>query len=312
MKQIYALTLRNTRLFFRDKGTFFTSLITPLILLLLYATFLANLYEDSFTAMLSGSSPISEGLIRGAVAGQLVSSLLAVSSVTVTFCSNMLMVQDKVTGARRDLTVCPVRTSHLAIGYYLSTALTSLLVCFGALAIGLAFIYARGWYLSAADVALLFVDTILLVMFGTAISSIINYFLTSQGQISAVGTVVSAGYGFICGAYMPISQFGKGLQNAVMFSPGTYGTALLRRHAMQSVLLAMEREGVPKAMTDAMREMVDMKLFFFGRTVAEWVMYLVLFGSTLALVSVYLVINLVNERRENAARCRSAAAAELL
>ena len=30
--------------------------------------------------------------------------------------------------------------------------------------------------------------------------------LTTQGQLSAVGTIVSAGYGFICGAYMPISN----------------------------------------------------------------------------------------------------------
>ena len=35
------LTRRNVRLFFKDKGMFFTSLITPMILLVLYVTFLA-------------------------------------------------------------------------------------------------------------------------------------------------------------------------------------------------------------------------------------------------------------------------------
>ena len=44
------LTRRNSKLFFKDKGMFFTSLITPVILLVLYATFLAKVYRDSFAS----------------------------------------------------------------------------------------------------------------------------------------------------------------------------------------------------------------------------------------------------------------------
>ena len=45
-----------------------------------------------------------------------------------------------------------------------------------------------------------------LVLFGTVLSGIVCYPLQTQGQMSAVCTIVSAGYGFICGAYMPISN----------------------------------------------------------------------------------------------------------
>ena len=48
MKSIGILIKRNIKLFFKDKGMFFTSLITPAILLVLYATFLGNVYKDSF------------------------------------------------------------------------------------------------------------------------------------------------------------------------------------------------------------------------------------------------------------------------
>ena len=51
---------RNVRLFFRDKGMFFTSLITPAILLVLYATFLAGVYRDSFTAALPPALQLPE------------------------------------------------------------------------------------------------------------------------------------------------------------------------------------------------------------------------------------------------------------
>lgn len=42
MRETLALTRRNSKLFFKDRGMFFSALITPLILLVLYATFLAN------------------------------------------------------------------------------------------------------------------------------------------------------------------------------------------------------------------------------------------------------------------------------
>ena len=50
MTGLGALIKRNCKLFFKDKGMFFTSLITPAILLVLYVTFLGNVYRDSFTA----------------------------------------------------------------------------------------------------------------------------------------------------------------------------------------------------------------------------------------------------------------------
>ena len=73
------LIKRNIKLFFKDKGMFFTSLITPAILLLLYATFLGNLYQDNFTALLTGPVKLSDDIVDGLVGGQLISSILAVS-----------------------------------------------------------------------------------------------------------------------------------------------------------------------------------------------------------------------------------------
>ncbi|HBJ18379.1 MAG TPA: ABC transporter, partial [Clostridiales bacterium] len=41
MTGLLPLIKRNTKLFFKDRGMFFSSLITPMILLVLYVTFLA-------------------------------------------------------------------------------------------------------------------------------------------------------------------------------------------------------------------------------------------------------------------------------
>ncbi len=297
MSQLLYLVRRNTKLFFKDKGMFFSSLITPIILLVLYATFLANVYRDSFSAGMPKGFSVPEKLINGCVGGELLSSLLAVCCVTVAFCSNMLMVQDKVTGSRNDLTITPVKKSVLALGYYISTALTTLIVCL--IAAGASFIYLAntGWYLSVSDILLVLVDVFLLVMFGTAISSIINFFLSSQGQISAVGTIVSAGYGFICGAYMPISQFGSTLQKVISFLPGTYGTSLIRNHALRGVFEEMKAQNFPSDVIEGIKDSIDCNLYFFGDKVQIGTMYFIVGGATLFLIAVYVLINLLRKNR---------------
>lgn len=294
MTGLWNLIRRHCKLFFKDKGMFLTSLITPVILLVLYVTFLGNVYRDSFTSALPAGFSIPEELIGGTVGGQLLSSLLAVSCVTVSFCCNMIMVSDKVTGARRDLTVSPVKKSTLALSYYLSSFFSSVLVCLLALGAGCIYLARVGWYLTAGDVLCMVLDIFLLVLFGTALSSILSVFMHSQGQISAAGTVVSAGYGFICGAYMPISQFGAGLQKVLSFLPGTYGTGLLRNHALRGVFAQMRAQGFPDMVVEAIKDSIDCNLYFFDSAVPLRAMYWIMAGTVAVLLGVYVLLNLLH------------------
>lgn len=297
MKKTGYLIKRNMKLFFKDKGMFLTSLITPMILLVLYVTFLGSVFWETFTSAIPDGLEVSENLIDALVGGQLFSSLLAVCCVTVAFCSNLLMVQDKVSGARTDLTMAPVKSSSLALGYYIASAAVTLIICLVTTGIGFLYLANIGWYFSATDVIGILLDVFLLVMFGTALSSIINFFLSSQGQISAVGTIVSAGYGFLCGAYMPISNFSEGLQKALMFIPGTYGTSLLRNHAMGGACEALLKEDVPKGVVNAIKDTVDCNLEFFEHSVDIPTMYLVMGISVIVLLAVYILMNIVGGKK---------------
>lgn len=289
------LVRRNTKLFFKDHGMLISSLITPIIMLVLYATFLANVYHDSFVSSIDGAIEVSEKLIDATVGGELFSSLLAVSCVTVSFCCNMIMVRDKVTGARRDLTVTPVKRSTMALSYYISTLFSTIVVSLIAMGACLLYLANTGWYLSVTDILLIVLDVFLLTMFGTALSSIINSFLTTEGQIAAVSTTVSAGYGFICGAYMPISQFGSGLQKVLSFLPGTYGTSLIRNHAMRGVFAEMRRTGFPAEVVEAIRDSIDCNLYFFGTKVTNGMMLLVMCVTEAVLVALYVLIHLLKK-----------------
>ena len=277
---------------------FITALMTRMILLVLYVTFLANVYEDSFVQLLSAFGITAEqSVLNGCVGGQLFSSLLSVSPITVAFCSNMLMVQDKVTGSYKDLTVTPVKTATMALSYYLASFFSTMIICL--LAAGACFVYLWqvGWFFSMTDMLLMLLDTLVLVLFGTAFSAAVNVFLTSQGQISAVGSIVSACYGFICGAYMPISSFADGLQKVLSFLPGTYGTSLMRNHSLQGVIAQLEADGLPAEGVTALRDLLDCNIYFFDHTVPVWGMYCVLGGFTLAFLGVYVGVTLWQIKR---------------
>lgn len=291
MNTFLALNKRNIKLLFKDKWMFVTSLITPAILLVLYVTFLGNTYRDSFTSNLSAYPKLSKGIIEGLVGGQLISSILAVSCITVAFCSNFLMVQDKANGTIKDLRISPVKSAALSLSYYAAALLSTLIICFSAAGICLAYVAVVGWYMSLADVFFLFLAILLLALFGTALSSIINFFLSTHGQISAVETILSAGYGFLCGAYMPISSFDEGLQKILSFLPGTYGTSLIRNHTMQGALAEMQNQGIPTDVVEKIKDSLDCNLYFSGNLINTEQMYMILGITVLVLIGIYILLN---------------------
>lgn len=296
MRELRVLVKRNCKLFFKDKGMFFTSLVTPLILLVLYATFLSDLYKSSFLSSIPENIEIKESVINSIVCGQLISSLLAVSCVTVAFCSNLLMVNDKISGARRDLLTSSINPAILSLSYFIATAFTTFIVCFFALCMGFIYFAIVGWFLTVLDVFALLLDIVLLVLFGTALSSIINSLLSTNGQVSAVGTIVSAGYGFICGAYMPMYSFAIGLQRVLSFLPGTYGTSLLRMHCMRGGLNQLASAGIPSEAIEQIKNSVDCNVYFFNNKVEILPKYLILIVSTIVLIAIYVLM--CNKRKK--------------
>lgn len=298
MRRMCELVLRNTKMYFKDMGMFLTSLITPAILLILFMTFLGSIYKNSFVSAIPKGLEVSDKLISGLVAGQLSSAMLATSCVTVAFCSNLLMVQDRANGTRRDLIVSPIKKTTLGLSYFLASILSTLIVNLAATMICFIYIGCMGWFLSVVEALLAILDVILLTLFGVSLASCINYFLNTQGQASAVGTIVSSCYGFVCGAYMPISSYGKGLQNFMAFLPGTYGTSLIRNHMMNGVLDSLS-EQLPSETIKAMKDSVDVNLYFFDNSVEVWHMYLILLSFIVLFMALYLVFVKFIKRREN-------------
>lgn len=296
MKTVFLLTGRNIRIYFKDKVTFFTSLITPVILLILYVTFLRSVYVDSLLAGMPEGFEIPEKLINGFTGGWLVSSILGVSAVTVAFCSNNIMAMDKVSKRINDFYVTPVKRGQMAVAYYFANFFTTLLVCLIALAVSLLFLGKTGWYLTLQDIPYILLDVLGCVFFGTSLAAFVEQFVSTQGGISAVSTAVSSMYGFVCGAYMPIAQFADGIQKFVSFVPGTYGTVLLRNHFMHGAIAELTKD-LPAEMTEELRKAFDNTIFFFDNEVSITAQYAVLFGSSAVILLLYVLTSNLRKKK---------------
>lgn len=283
------LVLRHTVLFFKDKGRFLTALITPIVLIVLYMTFLGTVYHDSLDSIVKYFD-VSQKTIDAFVNGYLFSSLLAVSCVTVSFCSNMVMVQDKADHKVKDLLIAPVSQTTLALSYFVSTLIITMIINITALLACFIVLGTSHWILPIQDILYCLFDIFLLTLFGTSLSSIINYFLTTQGQISAVSSIVSAGYGFLCGAYMPISQFTPAVRTFIKFLPGTYGTTLIRNHLLKSLFTKLGTK-VPVDVMNVIHQSFDTSFTLMGYTVTQTMMYLIMIFTCVILLLIYISLN---------------------
>ena len=288
LRKMRYLTLRNIKLYFKDKMTFLVSLITPLILLVLFIAFLKSTYEDSILSIIQGFD-LDQSLIDALTGGWLFSSVLATSCMTVAFCSGMMVI-DKINRANIDFMVSPVKKSTLQLSYVLANLFSTFIITFVLLIVGLIYLACVGFYITFVDILLIVFGIIITSLFGTILANIIWTFTHSQGVVSGVCTLVSALYGFICGAYMPINTMGQGMQYFVSLLPGTYATVLFRQGFLNSVLNRM-RETLPQGMINGIASGFDVKMSFFGHDVSTLALILVISISTIVLLGVFLFIN---------------------
>ena len=299
VKKLFALVSRNMKCYFKDKFLFFVSLITPMILLLLFVTFLRGVYIDSFKNIFAQFDfTADDDIINGLAGSWLLSSIMAVCSVTVAICSNAVMIQDKIEGPISDLSVSPVKGTTVSLSYFIANFLVTLAVMLCVLAVGSIYLAVVGWYIPIGDFMLILVDIICCVLFGTLVAGVIESFISTQGGMSALSTLVSSMYGFICGAYMPLSQFAEGMRNAICVLPGTYSVGILRKHFMGGYVEKLGELGLSAEGQKVVFDGFDGNLYVGGTEIPLWAMYVILLGTCAVLLVAYILIVVFKNRKK--------------
>ncbi len=201
-----------------------------------------------------------------------------------------------------DINVSPIKRTTVAVSYFISNFFVTFIVIVTIMLIGHIYLACVGWYIPVSDVFMILVDCICGILFGTLLAGIVESFISSQGGISAVSTLVSSMYGFICGAYMPFSQFSEGLRNFLGLLPGTYGVGIMRNHYMNGYIDEIVKGATDPTVADnlskGLKDGFDANLYVFGNRIPLGAMYGILLGSCAVLLAVYIVIIILRNKNK--------------
>jgi len=208
------------------------------------------------------------------------------------------MVNDKIENSINDFNVSPVKSTTISLGYFISNFFVTFIVMMCVMVIGHIYLAAVGWYIPVGDVFMIILDSICCILFGSLLAGIVESFITTQGGLSAVATLVSSMYGFICGAYMPLSQFSEGLASIIGLLPGTYGVGILRNHYMSGYIDELVRSGVPAESIKGISDGFDMNIYVFGNSVPLGAMYGILLGTCAVLLAAFVGIVIIKNKKK--------------
>lgn len=232
MTQMKELIKRNLRLYFRDRGMVFFSLLTMLIVIVLMLFFLGDMsvrgIEDACEPFARDAAKLHDNALRYVMLWT-VAGILAINSVTVPLSVTSIMVRDAAEHRLRAFSVSPVPRLSLAFGYIGATWLCSVAIGMLTLLLSEIFMLTQGFAPLSAGAHFAVLG---LVMINSLVYSSMMYFLArlvgSQGAWSGLGTVISTVVGFLGAIYVPMGSLPAGVQSVLKCTPVLWGTAMLR------------------------------------------------------------------------------------
>ncbi|MCR5462601.1 MAG: ABC transporter permease [bacterium] len=291
MRQILSLTKRNMTVFLRDKTGVFFSLLSPLLVLLLFILFLGDLQIDSVKGALESNGVLNlfESNFPKAVAyNWLIAGVLGVSCITVSFSCLSVIISDREKGIENDFKASPISNVKVYISYILGVFLSTLLIMIIVSFAGLIFLAISGSLnMKVVDYLILYGSIIL----GSFNASLFAYALTSfiktTGAHGAFTGLICAVSGFLIGAYMPLSSFPKPIQYVCSIIPGSHTAGLARVSLLNNYMEEASSKSVEVA--NSLSDYFSIKINLFNNQIDKTGMFTFLLISTI----IFLIINIV-------------------
>lgn len=269
------LVQRNLKLFFRDRGAVFFSLLSVLIIITLYVLFLGGVQLRYIEAE-AGRAVEEAGWL---VNSWILAGILAVSTVTVSLGAYGTMVNDVHGGQVRDFLASPVSRSRLVAGYMISSALISFLICLAAFAVAEACIALSGGKALDPSQALEALGVLALSIFSfSSIVCFITSFVKTPRALGTLSTVAGTAIGFVTGIYLPPGQLPEAVTTVMKFIPFSHSAAWLRQVFTREPVNRVFA-GAPPGMAETYREFYGITMRFGDVYVEPWMMGLIIAAS---------------------------------
>lgn len=295
MEQLSALTGRNLKQYFRDRGAVFFSLLSMVVVICLMLFFLGDMNVENMKSLLS-SFPGRDTANDASYAELVVltwtcAGILSINAVTVTLAVYSVMIKDRVSGKLNSFYTSPVSRAVIAGSYIAAAWVASLIVCTITLVVTEVYCVTKGLQVFSAITHVKLIGMIMVNSFAYAsIMYLAALLARTEGAWSGIGTVVGTLVGFLGGIYIPIGTLADAVQMIMKCTPVIYGTAMFRSTMMQEVL-DQAFHGVPEEVVREYRDVMGIDLTFFDRSITgreEWLILLVC-GILFLLIGVWVL-----------------------
>ena len=241
MRGILGLIKRNLLLFFKDWQSILFSLLTSIIVLVLYLLFLKGTFVSAMQSAMEQYpglvSMIAEKDIDMFANLLLLTGILGSAMISVPFSCITTLVRDRANKVDYDILATPMKRGQIIFAYFVSAVLSSTLLTGFILAIGLVGISLQGdTHLNGIQLVKAFAVVALGSISASAIFMIVVLFFKTVSACEAFFGILSAASGFVIGAYIPISQFSNEVQTVCNLFPASQITIMLRNILLNGLL----------------------------------------------------------------------------
>ena len=255
MRGILGFIKRNVLLFFKDWQSILFSLLTSIIVLVLYLLFLKGTFVSAIQSAMEQYPGLASMVLQKDIDMFanlfLLSGILGSAMISVPFSCITVLVKDRANKVDYDILATPMKRGQIIFAYFVSAVLSSTLLTGIILAVGLIGICMQGnMYLNISQVIKAFSIVALGSISASAIFMIVVLFFKTVSACEAFFGILSAASGFVIGAYIPISQFSNEVQTVCNLFPASQITIMLRNILLNGLLehINISLQGVDQGM----------------------------------------------------------------
>ncbi|MGA3598654.1 ABC transporter permease [Lysinibacillus agricola] len=285
MEALSSLVQRNSKVFRRDKTQVFFSLLSVLIVIVLYAVFLQKMQVDAIEQMTEATPELVTMVNEWLVAG-----LLSMIAVSTTLAAYGIAVKDLESKAQADFLTAPISRATIQFSYVINALIVGCIFSFIALIGCEIFIVATGGELLSFRN---FVNVVGILFLSVLLASVFNLFLVlfvnTQNSFSTLGTIVGTAIGFLCGVYVPVGALPTFAQNLIMYFPISHTTLLLRNSFMESSISKVF-DGVPASYVEDYKINYGIVYELHGNILSTSTSVIIIFVSIIVLATLSIIL----------------------
>ena len=237
MKDFIGLTKRNILIYFKDVLAIIFSLMTSMIVFVLYLLFLKGTFVDALTNTMRGlENIVNSGDIDMFVNGILLSGILGTTLITVPYTCLQTIVKDKEAGVDSDICSTPLKRWKIILSYFVSAAICAFIVTGIILTVGLIVLNTMGdTHMGVLQIAQAYGIVLLGSISSTALFMVVVLLFKNTSTCTAFFGILSAASGFVIGAYIPLSQFSESVQSFCNLFPASHITSMIRNVLLSGI-----------------------------------------------------------------------------